>query len=169
MSTYEIAYGSRYDGKLSTKEIAARVRAEIKALVKAGSLPPDWKFYVRYRGFAGGTSIDVTAQSPVATYLCAPGWVSAGPNERHLDLPIKGEWKSCIIRANDQWHVSRDDAEAPGVAWVRTLLDGLLRSYNYDGSDIQTDYFNVNFYGHVAVTTVGDWRAQYQRQIEGTS
>lgn len=163
---YEISYGSRYDSKLTVKEIAARVRSEIKALVKSGALPADWKYSVRMATFAGGQSIDIRATSPVSIYLCQPNYYRAGAVDREIELPIKGAWRSCIIRAHDQWFVSRDDAEVPGVGYVRLLLDHLLRSYNYDGSEVQVDYFNVNFYGHVTIETAGGWSIQYERQLD---
>lgn len=163
---YEIAYGSKYDASLDVAEIAKRVRSEIKGFVKASQLPADWKYSVRLSRFAGGQSIDIRAESPLAIYLCAPNWYSAGSTDRYLDLPIKGEWQPCAIPAKDQWHVSHVDAEVAGVAYVRQLLEQMLGAYNYDGSDIMTDYFNVNFYSHVSVTTMGPWENAYQRIID---
>lgn len=43
---YERTYGYRYSRDRSAKEDAAMIRADIKALVKAGMLPADWKYSV---------------------------------------------------------------------------------------------------------------------------
>lgn len=55
---YERSYGAKYDKNLSTTQIAALVREEIKAAVKAGTLPAG-KYSVRSQSYSGGSSIDV--------------------------------------------------------------------------------------------------------------
>lgn len=162
---YERSYGSKYDRDLDVADIAKLIRAEIKDLVKRAALPADWKYSVRCRRFAGGASIDVTATSPVPVYLCSPGYYAAGPTDRLVDLPIAGEWRACKIRANDQWHVSNDDARIAGVKYVHDVLQALRWQYNHDGSEIQVDYFDVNFYGSVDIESVGGWEARYERQV----
>src|SRR6266571_4510193 len=59
---YERAYGTKYDTKLTTTQIAALVRAEIKAAQKElapGGFPRGLKFSVRSSYFSGGSSIDI--------------------------------------------------------------------------------------------------------------
>lgn len=158
-------YGSNYDSKLSTKEIAALIRAEIKRRVKANELP-EWKYSVRYRSFAGGTAIDVVATSPHPTMLCQPGYYFASKDaDRDVELPIDGQWRPCRIRAGESWHVARKDVEHTTVTFVRQQLQALMDSYNHDGSDIMTDYFDVNFYGHANVEAAGGWRHEYEREV----
>ena len=50
----------------------------------------------------------------------------------------------------DPWGrwVNSDELEA-----VLKYCDAFLQSYNYDNSDTQTDYFDVNFYGHFTVSS----------------
>lgn len=51
--------GKRYNKDLTTKQIAAIVRAELRDEIKAGKLPGVASASVRYQHFAGGSAIDV--------------------------------------------------------------------------------------------------------------
>lgn len=65
MSTiYERHYGYLYDAERTVKEDAANIRRHIKSMQKAGLLPDDWKFSVRYRTASMCRSIDINAVSP---------------------------------------------------------------------------------------------------------
>jgi hypothetical protein len=39
---------------------------------------------------------------------------------------------------------------------LRTAIEQIVSAYNYDGSDIQSDYFNVRFYSNVDIVEDGD-------------
>jgi hypothetical protein len=111
---YERTYGSKYDKNLSTTEIAARIRADIKAAQKAGALPSLLKVSVRKRHH---NAIDlVVTECPFMVLNTAP----------------RGD--------------RRADIYTPRAVELINALDAMADAYNHDGSDIQTDYFDVKFY-----------------------
>lgn len=125
-------YGKEYDKSLTTKEIAARVRGEIKAAIKSGALPAGINVSTTFARFAGGTSIDVRV------VLVPEGFRVLNP-ERALAAPT-----AC-----------RADRLPYYTAEARALLkqlEEMLGAYNHDGSDSMTDHFDVNFYAHVGFT-----------------
>jgi hypothetical protein len=63
MNTTTIHTGRRYDDTLDITHIAALVRADLKALAKAGMLP-DWKISIRISRFSMGRSIDAQVAVP---------------------------------------------------------------------------------------------------------
>lgn len=132
---YERTYGYLYDARRPVKEDAASIRRTIKTLAKAGLLPADWSYSVRYRTFAGGCSIDIQATACRPIYAADPaprGWV------RHAE---SGEF---VVPWKD-----RLTAEA---RMVLDTLEDLERAHNHDGSEIQVDYFDVKFYGHAELS-----------------
>lgn len=120
---YERTYGYRYERNRPVKDDAKMIRADIKTLSKAGMLPADWKYSVRYRSFAGGCSIDISARSPRPIYTEDPS---------RLDVAIRG---------------SRDETLTKEARAVEDALTELHRAYNHDGSETQVDYWDVKFYG----------------------
>lgn len=122
-------YGKSYDKTTTAKEIAALVRGQIKAEVKAGRLP-DAKYSVRYSAYSGGRSIDVSIE-PTANLA---DWVSA-------------KWADATAR-NPHRHIDLPMYSPFAVATIRTI-EAMLGAHNHDGSDSQTDYYDVKFYGGV--------------------
>ncbi len=128
-------YGSKYDGSLSTKDIAGRIRADLKAAVAAGDLPGDSVTYgVRARYFSGGSAIDITIRGFGATRVDGNG---AETDNR---------------RDGKSWPWLTDAARD-----VMAKVSAIRDAYNHDGSDIMTDYFDVNYYGSVEFES--DWEA----------
>ena len=108
-------YGSRYDCALSVKEIAQKVRVEMRADPALRGV----KVSVRYDSFSGGSAIRVSVVA-----------VPAG-----MKLLTASEER---LRAGDNL-----------TPEARALLDGITErfaAFNFDGSDSQSDYFDVNFY-----------------------
>ena len=134
----ERIYGTKYDDKLSNKEIAATIRQDIKAAIAKGGLPKGLKVSVRYDRFAGGSSIDATITAwPENFVWLNPNWVVHNrehPNQFHDNVP----------RYTDQ---------AKDIIEKLTAIHG---AYNHDGSDSMTDHFDVKYYGHVNV----DWELE---------
>lgn len=130
-------YGPKYDKDITTTEIAKRVRADIKAAVKTGTLPKGIKVSVRTDYFSGGSSIDARITTFPGTVI-KPEVI--GPNG-------KIDWNAVELnRFGDE----------PGIYTkpVReavALIEAILSDYNFDGSDSMTDYFHVRFYSHVNV------------------
>jgi hypothetical protein len=125
--------GSKYDPKLDIAEIAKRVRAEIKDACKAGTLPQG-AYRVTISRFSGGRSLTVR----VAPHAAFP---LLNPERARLEATQPGAFfPDC--------HYPRYTPEA------RAMLDQLraiVGAYQYDRSDAQSDYFDVNFYEHVNV------------------
>lgn len=116
----ERKYGDKYEAGLSVVGIAKRYRSDLKAAIKAGTLPAGIKCSVVTRNHR---SINVEV-------LELPTWFRL----------TSGEW------GRDGYaQKSRESIEL--VQLLRTMLD----AYNYDGSDIMRDYFDVNFYSSVTI------------------
>ena len=133
--------GSKYDKNLTTTDIAKRFRADVKEAVQQGELPR-MKVSVRTRYFSGGSSIDVAVQRIEG--------VDRIVNPEALRLAVQ-----------DPHGFNRVPRLAPEVEAVRAQLERMLRAYNYDNSDITSDYFCVRFYAHVEV--VMNWDAELER------
>ena len=133
--------GSKYDKNLTTTEIAKRFRADVKEAVSRGELPA-MKVSVRTRHFAGGSSIDVTVQRIDGVERVA--------NPEALRLAVV-----------DPHGFHRVPRLAPAVEDVRSKLARMLNAYNFDDSDIASDYFCVRFYAHVDVAM--NWGAEVER------
>ncbi len=117
--------GTKYDRSLSIVEIGKLVRQEIKAQY------PDIKVSVKTDKFTDGKSLDVVIKSvPFGTLN--PMRVEVLRQNR-----VRGEEGAYPLRT--------DKAEQ-----LLTDLNNLVNEWNFDGSDTQSDYFNVNFYQHVS-------------------
>lgn len=130
---YERSYGYRYEEvrDLTTVDIAKRIRADIKQAKAEGLLPTRWTYSVRTDH---GTSIDVEVRD------CPDAW-----------RPCDGSchYDRCSVRNPDgryaePHNVLTDEAEA-----AKMTLERIHGAYNYDGSEVQVDYFDVRYYGHV--------------------
>jgi hypothetical protein len=117
---YERVYGDKYNRELSTTEIAARIRADIKGAIAAGELPRGIKVSVRTSYFSGGSSIDLK--------------ITAFPGR--------------ILRAGHDHARGFENYFTPEAYQAKKTLQAIMDAYNHDGSDITTDYFDVRFYGH---------------------
>lgn len=141
-----IWYGSRYAEvkNLGVVEIAKRIRADIKLARKVDDT------------LAAGAELAIV--DPLAPLASMPKGMKVSVRARHgnaidvriYNLPEKG-WG----------YVQEEDWRAPDrrLHWVpgpqlRGIIDALSHihnAYNFDGSDSSTDYFRVNYYGHVEV------------------
>lgn len=123
-------YGSKYDTNLTTVEIAKRFREDVKAAIKAGDLPKGLKVSAPAKHFSGGSSIHAV--------------ITACP------VRVLNPARVAVEYANPHDHIGgnppRHTEEATALL---AKLNEMLRAYNHDGSDIMTDYFDVNFYGDV--------------------
>ena len=127
---YERKYGSNYDNELSTTDIAKQTRTWITTQKKTGAFPKELKVSVRSRYFSGGSSIDVR--------------ITALPSDWDI---FNREYFEIEARDHGSMfpRVSRYTAQ---VEKIRTEIDTYVNSFNHDGSEIQVDYFDVNFYFH---------------------
>jgi hypothetical protein len=138
---YAIAYGSKYQARLDVAEIAKRLRLELKAAIKDGSLPKA-TYSVRIRRFAGGRSIDV----------CIDDVPFAIHNAERLKHDVLTPYDYLPDRLLPRY--------SPEAVDLLKKVKARVDAYNFDGSDIQTDYFHVNFYGNVNF----NWDGQEKRE-----
>lgn len=117
--------GEKYDREAAYRpaaEIAKDIRRDLKQAVAEGRLPgAPTKYSVRVDNYSMGRSIDVEIQ----------------------------EWPGVVERTEtfEDGHTCRrytDEAQE-----VMKVVQQIRQAYNYDRSDVMTDYFDVNFYGSV--------------------
>lgn len=126
---------------LSTKEIAALVRAELKKRL------PEWKFSVTYNSFSMGSSIDLR--------------LMAGPEAVVAEGPQHGQLNQYTFANPDSRYPLRNNGvQMTQVGWdVMSKANDIIRTYHWDESEPQTDYFHCNFYYHLCI---GKWNRDYQ-------
>lgn len=136
-------YGTKFDSTegLRTADIAKLVRADIKLARKIGkqaqeadasgalattdpiaNAPAQITYSVRTRTYAGGSSIDVVIKN----------------------IPAEWGWTESV---DDRGDVVRKGTPALGA--LSRELKAILDAYNYDGSDLLSDFSDVRFYGSV--------------------
>lgn len=124
--------GSRYDSRLTTKDISARVKVYTKERY------PDYKFSVRCEYFSMGSALHIRLVSgPVAA----------------LAPDCGREYISTMSEIKDYPGITDE---------VRSVMADVVdyaNSYNYDDSDSMEDYFDTNFYLHIYI---GDYGKPYQ-------
>lgn len=143
-------FGSRYDRDLDVKEIAKRVRAEIKLAKKAGALPVG-KVSVRIERFSMGQAIrcEVRSLAPACGSLYFAPAKAEELRENHLPVARKDIWTPVRHRIED-------------------TLTAIVNAYNYDNSDSMTDYFDVNYYTTIEISDeiLDAERADCERKAE---
>lgn len=131
-------YGSKLatTGEKDVKEIAKAVREDIKAAIKKKVLPKG-EYSVTIKRYSGGRSLDVAIKS--------------------LPFPIVNhEWLYWEQRDPNQHPPGGIDRHTKEAIAVTAVVEAIVNQYNFDKSDIMTDYFHVNFYSHVSF----DWEVE---------
>lgn len=153
---YERSYGYLYEQigeRPTTTHIAAAIRQDIKTAKAEGLLPNHWRYSVRTRYFAGGSSIDVDVKAcedawqecdgmKVGSRHRLPSGTVVGTGCGNVWCKAGGQYKDSPSAETHQ--VLTEDAEA-----ARMTLERIHNAYNHTGSDVTTDYFDVRYYGHV--------------------
>ena len=113
-------YGYKYKENMDIVEIAKLIRADIK------KAHPEIKASVRTSRYSMGRSIDVslTVKFPVL-------------NPPKFEADYVGEHYSV-----HPWATER-------AATLKKSIEDIVEAYNFDGSDIMSDYYNTNFGGSV--------------------
>lgn len=155
--------GSRYDSKLTTKEIAAKIRAYVKEKY------PDYRFSVRIGGGVMGSSIHIDMKrSPIPIYKTADELDThdvskIAQNMYDYDMiptiygAIFDEVRELCRKIYAQGYATREGYSShldlsnfsvlnDTTQEVVNDVNAYVQSYNYDDSDPYTDYFSVNFY-----------------------
>jgi len=124
-------------GYVTASELAKLMRVDIKSAIAAGTLPGTARNYsVRVHNYSGGRSIYIEAQD------------------------LGGMWEDCKGGCNhwDCEHGRTTLVLTEAGQKVQETIEDIRSSYNYDSSDAQVDYFNVNFYGSASVESPSDKR-----------
>jgi hypothetical protein len=142
-------YGDKYDRDLDGPGIAKAIRQDIKAAVKAGELP-EGVYSVRFRWATHSYAIDVEAKHlPGVAVLNAERIRWDAQRGTMHDLPSQ-----CCEIHNER-----------GKGILKTL-EAIMWAYNHDGSDTQSDYWDVNFYGHAKIAWEFE-KAERERIVAG--
>jgi hypothetical protein len=131
--------GSRYTGFRPVTEIAKDIRRDIKAAVKDGSLPADLKVSVRSNFYAGGQSIDLDWSAVHGTHQLQCSYHRA-------------PWNLCEGTCDPEFYLQVGLSTHGQV--IERKLNAIANAYNYDNSDVQSDYFDTLYY----CTPQWDWR-----------
>lgn len=143
---YERHYGHEYaktQGK-STTDIAKMIREDIKTAKAEGLLPQQWSYSVRSDSFSGGSSIDVEVKDCPDAWQPCDGGVPGEPHRVCPNVWCSARNDPAYAHAATPHDVLTEEARAAEIALKR-----IHGAYNHDGSEIQVDYFDVNYYGHV--------------------
>jgi hypothetical protein len=136
---YERSYGYRYnevDGRPT--DIAKVVRRDIKQAVGEGLLPARWTYSVR----SDSLSVDVAVRD------CPDAWKECDGGRDCHDVWCAARNDPKYAHAAKPHQVLTDEAAA-----AKMTLERIHNAYNHDGSEIQTDYFDVRYYGIVSFET----------------
>lgn len=126
--------GAKYHADLSTRDIPALLRGDIKAAKAKGAIPKDVKVSVRLERYAGGCSLHVNVrQVPTGFVVESPVFAAA--------------WA-----AHEKAHAIRFDYAAcprytPQAQALRQTLSDMTEAYQNKRESLHSDYSNVNFYG----------------------
>lgn len=123
-------YGEKHNRELTGAQISAAIRRDIKQAVATGELAAA-KYSVTLKTFSGGQSITVRI-SEVPFDLFEKRFL------RH-ELDTKGR----VFYEGERY----SEKLRALLKQVKKLAD----AYNFNDSDLQTDYFHVNYYLNVAV------------------
>ncbi|SEU46779.1 hypothetical protein [Nonomuraea wenchangensis] len=147
------AYGAKYTGYIRSAALTKLIRADIAVLrklgrqparpgeVKApepiGDAPASIRFSVKKDDYAGGRSIDIT--------------ITGVPADWWIDQPDPYD-------STMKWRKA-----GPQLTALKEALQEITWAYNYDGSDLLTDYHDRNFYDHYRADGHGE--GDYPRDI----
>ena len=135
---YGYSVGPKYE-PISTKDVARRVRDEIKAGVKAKTLP---KASYSVRSSHRSIRIEIS-ELPQDFPVLNPERVRLEAAEPHVFHP------DC--------HYPRFTPEAKALV---EKVEGFASAYRYDRSDSMTDYFDTNFYLDVGISHIDENKAR---------
>lgn len=151
MSRYERTYGHKYDEPAkrgmgqyaSAADIAKLIREDIKRDIADGMLPKGPQYSVTSESFSGGQAIRITVKGWADAWQVCDG-TEPGTSYGCRNPWCKGRNDPAYAHAAEEHMVLTVEAKA-----VEMTLKRIHGAYNHDGSDSQTDYFDVNYYGQV--------------------
>ena len=119
---------------MSITDIAKAVRKDLKA-----EFGKDIKFSVRSQKFSGGTSLTVEIKKCILDFIKD----EEAFDEEYLNYKLENPslFKNLKYRYHNNDIIAVKDE-------IKERIDNIVNFYNFDESDIMTDYFCVNFYYH---------------------
>lgn len=143
---YERVYGAKYDSNLSVSDISKKIRYEVKDAVANGTLPVDADISVTSERFAGGGSVNIRVSNwPGATVPQDDSKCTGTFEQNGVTYPAQCE------NGNHDWRCKASAHPSEEAIRVQSVLQSFHDSYNFDASEMMTDYFSVNYYGQVKV------------------
>lgn len=148
MSTNTIETGDLHTPGRDVADVAKQVRKDIRAAIKAGTLPEGLKVSVRISRFSMGQSIDATITALPSTFqVLNPERVRI---ERENPIGFHGGEARLTAQASE----------------LLATIEGMIKRYGRFDVDTMTDYWNVSFY--VSVDFDGDITRNERAQIIAT-
>ena len=152
--TIQITEANKYSTKDITKYVRQRLRAEFK----------DLKFSVRCEYYSMGSSMHITILESkkvrfVKKYeeITDSEVLSMMSARNDTEAEVRGRIKKLQDTNNyqvNQYHIETDwQFTEEGKKVLKRVLE-IANKYNHDNSDIQSDYFDVNYYLHI---NLGRW------------
>jgi hypothetical protein len=146
--------GSRYNPKLSLRDIAPLIRGYVKDVY------PTWKFSVRTEYYSMGCSLHISVTEAPAELFNDAGIMKLAivsvwkrhfnGSEEEAFTHYKKELSCGYIQTWDWYYDYMTDVARN----VLSDVEALVNSYRYNDSDSQIDYFDTNFYPHFSI---GKW------------
>lgn len=118
---------------LDIKDIAKKMREDIKKAKKDGLLPKSLKVSVRISRYSMGQSLDITVRDGMGGPLFTDEYLIATKRGTTYPSDYRGEV------------YTKEAGE------ILDTLNEIHNAYNYDNSDVMSDYFDRNYYGSVNV------------------
>ena len=145
--------GVNYELGLDCKEIAKLMRKELKRLY------PDYKFSITSK--YNHLSVYMT-QAPMQPFASDENtdykllemrhnYMTAEELQTQLDNYRTGVYSGYSV---NQYHIESSYMMTAESKKIFTVINDLLDSFNYDDSEIQTDYFSTKFYVDLGI---GKW------------
>lgn len=146
--------GAKYESTkaLTTVQVAALVRKDIKAAVASGELPAG-TYSVRTQTYSLGSSIDIRWIVPTIRVF----------NAAHLRWEVANPFASFSTAPQEAKQIASAEA-----ASVEAKLEAILATYNRVEVDFASDYHNVRF--HWSVDPNQDWEiARREMELEAAT
>lgn len=138
---YNNLYGARYDANLPLKDIAKMVKKE------ASKKYPDCKISATTKNFH---SIWIKIMLDEEKYRAKTvDEVPKGPEYWNIERQIGND--GIIKKEELEEYIKNNVVKSTRALDIERDVKDMLGSYNYDKSDVYTDYFDCNFYGSVNV------------------
>jgi len=132
---YERTYGEKHDSTLDIKDIAKLLRSDIKAAQKAKELPK-MKVSITIERYSGGQAMNVSIKEFPVQFI------------NIFRMKLQEENPSTFVGNLPDEHPAYE-LYTPLAKKTLLALNSMADAYNHNGSDIQSDYFDVNYYSRV--------------------